>query len=330
MPHTHRILAAALGGALWVTLAPGAFAQVTAEQQAAIKSSCRSDFMSNCSGVQPGGAQALQCLQKNVAKLSPSCQSAVSATIPKPAPAAAAAAAPAAAPPPAPAAAATPAPAPAAPAAAAAPAPAIAAAKPPAASIAPPKASAAAPAAPQVTAAQQSAIKSACRSDFMSNCSGVQPGGAAALQCLQKNAARLSPSCQAAVGATMPKQAAVPAAAAAPAAVAVEAPPAPTAQQMAAVKNTCRADFARNCKGVPPGGPEALACLQRNGAKLSPNCKTSLADIADSIPAGAAPAAAAATTTTTTTTTTTEHRRLPPGITPAGRILRRVMERNQQ
>lgn len=323
MPHTHRILAAALAGALGMALAPGAFAQVTAEQQAAIKSSCRSDFMSNCSGVQPGGAQALQCLQKNVARLSPSCQSAVSATIPKPA-----AAAPAAPPPPAPAAAAAPAPAPATPVAAA-PAPAIATAKPPAASIAAPKAAAAAPAAPQVTAAQQSAIKSACRSDFMSNCSGVQPGGAAALQCLQKNAARLSPSCQAAVGATMPKQAAIPAAAATPAAVAVEAPPAPTAQQMAAVKNTCRADYARNCKGVPPGGPEALACLQRNAARLSPNCKTSLADIADSIPAGAAPAAAAA-TTTTTTTTTVEHRRLPPGITPAGRILRRVMERNQQ
>jgi len=183
----------------------------------------------------------------------------------------------------------------------------------------------------QVTAEQQAAIKSSCRSDFMSNCSGVQPGGAQALQCLQKNAARLSPGCQAAVGATMPKSAAVPpAAAAAPAAAApADAPSPPSAQQMAAVKNTCRADFSRNCKGVQPGGPEALACLQRNAAKLSPNCKTSLADIADSIPAEGtvAPAAAA---TTTTTTTTTEHRRLPPGITPAGRILRRVMERNQQ
>ncbi len=127
----------------------------------------------------------------------------------------------------------------------------------------------------------------------------------------------------------MPKQAAVPpAAVAAPAAAAVaDAPPAPTPAQMSAIKNTCRADYSRNCRGVPPGGPEALACLQRNAARLSPNCQTSLADIADSIPAGAAPAAAAA--TTTTTTTTREHRRLPPGITPAGRIIRRVMERNQ-
>ena len=319
MPHTHHVLGAALAGVMSLALMPGAFAQVTAEQQAAIKSSCRSDFMSNCSGVQPGGAQALQCLQKNVSKLSPSCQTAVTATIAKPAPAAAAAA-PAAPPPPAPA----PAPVVAAPAPApAAPAPTIATAKPPAASMAAPKTAATA-AAPQVTAAQQSAIKSACRSDFMSNCSGVQPGGPQALQCLQKNAARLSPGCQAAVGATMPKQAAVPAAAAPAPATTADAPPAPTAAQMSAIKNTCRADYSRNCKGVPPGGPEALACLQRNAAKLSPNCQTSLADIADSIPAGAAAAA------TTTTTTTTEHRRLPPGITPAGRILRRVMERNQQ
>ncbi|MBS0246171.1 MAG: hypothetical protein JSR61_06085 [Proteobacteria bacterium] len=322
-----RILAAALTGALGIALTPGAFAQVTAEQQAAIKSSCRSDYMSNCMSVKPGGPEALQCLQRNMAKLSPSCQSAVNATMPKPAPAVATPAAPPpAAPPPAPAAAAAP----------AAPAPAIVAAKPPAASIAVPKpaktvtsAAAAAPAAPQVTAAQQSAIKSACRSDFMAKCSGVQPGGAQALQCLQKNAARLSPGCQAAVGATMPKQAAVPPAATAVAApAAADAPPMPTAMQMSAVKNTCRADFRRNCKGVEPGGPEALACLQRNAARLSPNCKTSLADIADSMPAeGAAVPAAAA---TTTTTTTTEHRRLPPGITPAGRILRRVMERNQQ
>ena len=35
----------------------------------------------------------------------------------------------------------------------------------------------------QPTPAQQSAIRDACRSDFMSNCSGVQPGGSAALPC---------------------------------------------------------------------------------------------------------------------------------------------------
>jgi hypothetical protein len=38
--------------------------------------------MSKCSGVTPGGKDALLCLQKNVASLSPACQTAVSATIP--------------------------------------------------------------------------------------------------------------------------------------------------------------------------------------------------------------------------------------------------------
>ena len=61
--------------------------------------------MSNCSGVTPGGAEALQCLQRNVAKLSPGCQSAVNALAPRSAPPQAAAPAAPAAPAPAPAAA---------------------------------------------------------------------------------------------------------------------------------------------------------------------------------------------------------------------------------
>ena len=63
---------------------------------------------------------------------------------------------------------------------------------------------------------------------------------------------------------------------------------------MNALKFTCRRDFGRVCKGVPPGGAEALACLQSNAARLSPNCKTSLADIADSVPSGVMPATSAA------------------------------------
>ena len=40
--------------------------------------------MSKCSGVTPGGKDALNCLQKNVASLAPACKTAVSATIPAP------------------------------------------------------------------------------------------------------------------------------------------------------------------------------------------------------------------------------------------------------
>lgn len=51
----------------------------TSAQREAVKASCTADFMANCAGVSPGGRPALQCLQKNVAKLSPACQTAVQA-----------------------------------------------------------------------------------------------------------------------------------------------------------------------------------------------------------------------------------------------------------
>jgi hypothetical protein len=187
--------------------------------------------MSKCSGVKPGGQEALTCLQKNVNGLSAACKSAVSQTMPKPK---------SEAPPP-----------PAAPAAAAAPAaPAVAAAPPPTQPAAPAAMPVTAPAAPKAAA---------------------------------------------------PKPAAKPAAPAKPAAVA-SAPPAaqpaaappwgPTPEQLNAVKFTCRSDFNRHCKGIPPG-PQAFACLQTHEAQLSPNCQTSLAAIADEMPATAAATAPA-------------------------------------
>jgi hypothetical protein len=86
----------------------------------------------------------------------------------------------------------------------------------------------------------------------MANCSRVQPGGKEALVCLQAHAARLSPAGRTAVSAigSAPKPAAAAAVATTPAAPAVAVAPAmPTAEQQAAIKNTCRADFMRNCRG---------------------------------------------------------------------------------
>jgi len=160
----------------------------------------------------------------------------------------------------------------------------------------------------QLSAAQQSALKQSCPSDFMAHCAGVTPGTPQALACLQKNVGSLSPACKRAVAATMPAPSAPPPAkaeaaakakpkieavtpAAAPAAAAAP-PPGPTPLQMSALKHTCGRDFARHCRGVPPGGPEALACLEFNEARLTPDCKTSLAAIAESVPAGAMPPAA--------------------------------------
>lgn len=317
--HRHWALLSCLSAFAIAALTMGAEAQVTAEQQSAIKANCRSDFMSKCSGVTPGGKDALACLQKNFAGLSGACKSAVSATLPPPAAAPIAAPAPATKPAEAEPVVTPSAPAPQPAAAPAAPAPSPAA--PPKAAIAtPPKA--VAPAATAPTAAQQNAIKQACRSDFMAKCSGVTPGGKAALVCLQRNVGTLSPSCKQAVSAIGGAPAT--ATAAAPAAAVATAPAAgPTPQQLKAVKFTCRGDFQRYCRGVQPGGQEAVMCLQTNAARLTPDCKTSLADIADSIPtSAAAPTATPAVATTTA-------RPLPPGITPAGRIIRRVMERNR-
>jgi hypothetical protein len=204
----------------------------TSDQQNAIRSNCRSDFMANCSGVPRGGKEALQCLKDNVAKLSSGCQQAVKAIMPAPAakpPASLVTATPAApaAPPPAaaPAApvAATPA-APAAPAAESAPsAAAPAAAKPeaPAASMPPPPA-AAKPAAvkpaappPAKSAAKPPAgapapptvivvpplrilalVRTKCRAEYRAYCSDVDVGGGRVVACLQANAPSLSPTCQ--------------------------------------------------------------------------------------------------------------------------------------
>jgi hypothetical protein len=188
-------LAARAGLTLQLLLTAGpATAQPTAEQQSALRSNCRSDFMSNCSGVKTGGIEALQCLQRNVAKLSPGCQGAVNALAPRSAPPQATAApaptpAPAVTPPPAP----TPAVATAPAARPSAPPPATAprAPQPPRAATAQPSAAAPGRPSPQ----QQATIRQSCQSDFMARCSGVQPGGAEALRCLQRNSAQLSPNC---------------------------------------------------------------------------------------------------------------------------------------
>ena len=163
--------------AILATAAP-AFAQAPSQaQRDAIKSQCRSDYMAHCSSVPPGGEASLQCLQKNMSSLSSSCQSAVraveapAATTAKPAETAAPKAA--------------------------APAAARRRRRPKAAE---PKAAAAAPAG-QPSSAQISAIRSACRSDYPKVCAGVPTGGAPALQCLEKNKAKLSAGCEKAVSA---------------------------------------------------------------------------------------------------------------------------------
>jgi hypothetical protein len=256
-----------LAATIFATTAP-AFAQAPSQaQRDAIKSQCRSDYMAHCSSVPPGGEASLQCLQKNMSSLSSSCQSAVRAVE---APAAATAKP-----------AETAAPKAAAPAAAATTAP----------KAAEPKAAAAAPAG-QPTSAQISAIRSACRSDYPKVCAGVPTGGAPALQCLEKNKAKLSAGCEKAVSAASGGGAVAPAAGAAPAAAgaaATAAPAAPTVivlrpmrprEELLVLRSACGADVRSICGGVPAGGGRIVQCLATNAAQLSPACKDVLSQFA--------------------------------------------------
>src|ERR1700720_3317069 len=60
-----------------------AFSQApTDAQRSAIRSNCRTDYQAHCSSIPPGGAESLQCLQKNMASLSAGCQGAVRAVEP--------------------------------------------------------------------------------------------------------------------------------------------------------------------------------------------------------------------------------------------------------
>ena len=243
-----------------VLVAAPALAQAPSQaQRDAIKFQCRSDYMAHCSSVPPGGEASLQCLQKNMSSLSSGCQGAVRAVE--------------------------------APAAAAKPADTTApkAAAPAAATTAAPKAAAAAPAG-QPSSAQISAIRSACRSDYPKVCAGVPTGGAPALQCLEKNKAKLSAGCEKAVSAasggatttTTAAPAAAGAAAAAPAAgptVIVLRPMRPR-EELFVLRSACGADVRTICGGVAPGGGRIVQCLATNAGQLSPACKDVLSQFA--------------------------------------------------
>jgi hypothetical protein len=232
--------------------------QPTEAQRDAIRASCRSDFIANCSGVQPGGKDAVQCLKRNDAKLSASCKSAINAIGP-----------------------ATSAPATSGPATSA-------------------------PAAAQLPDDQLKIVRQACTiDDFTAHCSWIPPNSPELLLCLKGNAPSLSPACQQAVQSLAAEPAAArpapaaetsqPAPSATPPApkrpepvreAKPASPPAatasaqkPSAEQLNAIRASCRSDFMAHCPGVQPGGPAALKCLQQNAARVSAPCQTALAAI---------------------------------------------------
>jgi hypothetical protein len=265
-------------------IATPALAQAPSDaQRAAIKSNCRSDYMAHCSSIPPGGAASLQCLQQNMASLSGACASAVKAvsapsetkaepaTAPKEEPKETKAE----------------------------PAPAAEPAKPAATEPAAKSATKAASTTPgKPSSAQISAIRANCRSDYPKVCAGVPTGGAAALECLEKNKAKLSSACEKAVaaasggGAAPAASSAAPATAnaspaAAPAAAAPADAPAPMVLRpmlpreiLFVARSACGADVRALCAGVPAGGGRIIECLVSQPAALSPACRDLLGQFA--------------------------------------------------
>jgi hypothetical protein len=270
--------AAKLGTLLAVTIfATAAGAQAPSQaQRDAIKSQCRGDYMAHCSSVPPGGAASLQCLQKNMASLSAACAGAVKAVE---APAETKA---------------EPAAAPAAPKeepkqeTKAEPAPAAAPAKSAAEPAANTSTKAAATAPAKSSSAQISAVRANCRSDYPKVCAGVPTGGAAALECLEKNKAKLSAACEKAVAAAGGGGAAPAASSAAPASAnAAPAAPAPLVLRpmlpreiLFVARSACGPDVRALCAGVPAGGGRIVECLASQPAALSPACRDVLGQFA--------------------------------------------------
>ena len=255
------IFFASLTGASLLIASP-AFAQApTDAQRAAIRSECRSDYEAHCASVAPGGLESLQCLQNNMSSLSSPCQSAVRAveapaeTKAEPAPSAPPAAEPKTATAPATAPAAT------------------------------PKAASSTPRQP--SSAQTGAIRSACRSDYPKVCAGVPTGGAAALQCLEKNQSKVSTGCQKAVAAVS-GGAVTPGAGGTAVEAAPVAEPPPTLvlrpmlprEELFVLRSACGPDVRALCAGVQPGGGRIVRCLAVQSASLSPACRSVLGQFA--------------------------------------------------
>jgi hypothetical protein len=242
-------LLAVISTSLVVLTIPAASQQPTSAQRDAIREECRSDYEAHCASVPTGGKPALMCLQKNMASLSASCQTAVSAIGKS-----------SAAPPTSkPKAAATPA-------------------------AAAPKATTAAAPTQQPSQAQTDAIRQACRSDYEANCASIPPGGAAALSCLQTNSAKLSQPCQQAVSAVggAPAAAGSAASTASPAPTTVGAAPVvpmraiSPRREIMLVRSACGGDFRAYCSNVQLGGGRAVECLRANAASLSPTCQSAM------------------------------------------------------
>jgi len=90
-----------------------------------------------------------------------------------------------------------------------------------------------------------------CAEDIQMLCPGIQPGGGKLSGCLKENASKLSRGCKIHL--------------------------IKMAKQVEKVGQACEDDVATLCASAGDKKAEVMQCLQSNEAKLTPDCKSSLA-----------------------------------------------------
>ena len=239
-----------------------AASQAQQDQVKTIRQTCTlDDFVAHCSWIQPSSPEVMLCLKANATGLSPACRTAVESLSITASPVETSPAEPGRKQP-----------------------PATQSEKPmePAHTSVSPSSLTTTNTPQKPTAQQTNAIRAACRSDFVSRCSGVQPGGAKALQCLQRNAARLSPPCKSAVavitGGATGSPSAAPSENVTSSAIAPLTPmPTLRPREALAILRICGEDTRSLCAGVPSGGGHIISCLAERASSLSPRCYGALA-----------------------------------------------------
>ncbi len=85
-----------------------------------------------------------------------------------------------------------------------------------------------------------------CAADVKKFCGDVQPGQGAIAKCMKAHEAQLSPACQEGMKAR--------------------------AEKAERVREDCKPDVEKFCKGIEPGGGRIRSCLSARQAELNPAC----------------------------------------------------------
>lgn len=85
-----------------------------------------------------------------------------------------------------------------------------------------------------------------CAEDAKKFCGNEKPGGGRIAKCMKSHESELSPACQSAIKAAE--------------------------QRIQEVREECKGDAEKFCKGIRPGGGRILACLKSHQSELAPAC----------------------------------------------------------